>query len=90
MTRRLLDRGDIFSLAVAPAYRRRAVGAALYRHTVNRLNEWGITRIELEVRKTNEAGAAFWQRMGFVPVSTITNFYDDGSEALRMQKIQGG
>ena len=88
MTRRLPDWGDVFSLAVAPAYRRRDVGAALFRYTVNRLNEWGIARIELEVRKTNEAGASFWQRMGFVPVSTIPNFYDDGSEALLMRKVQ--
>jgi len=88
MTRRLLDRGDVFSIAVAPAYRRRDVGAALFRYTMNRLNEWGLARIELEVRKTNEAGASFWQRMGFVPVSTIPNFYDDGSEAILMRKVQ--
>lgn len=88
MTRRLLDRGDIFSIAVAPAYRRKDIGAALLRYTANRLNEWGIARIELEVRKTNVAGASFWQRMGFEPVSTIPNFYDDGSEALLMRKVK--
>jgi [ribosomal protein S18]-alanine N-acetyltransferase len=88
MTRRLFDRGDIFSIAVAPAYRRKDIGAALFRYTVNRLNEWGIARIELEVRKTNEAGASFWRRMGFEPVSTIPNFYEDGSEALMMRKEQ--
>jgi ribosomal-protein-alanine N-acetyltransferase len=89
MTRRLPDRGNIFSVAVAPACRRRDVGGALFRYTVNRLNEWGIARIELELRKTNEAGASFWKRMGFVPVSTIPNFYDDGSEALLMRKFIG-
>ena len=90
MTRRLLDRGDVFSIAVAPAYRRRDVGAALFRYTLSRLNEWGVARIEIEVRKTNEAGASFWKRMGFEPVSTIPNFYDDGSEALLMRNVQGG
>jgi ribosomal-protein-alanine N-acetyltransferase len=87
MTRRFPDRGNIFSVAVAPACRRRDVGGALFRYTVNRLNEWGIVRIELEVRKANDAGASFWKRMGFLPVSTIPNFYDDGSEALLMRKF---
>ena len=90
MTRRLPDRGNIFSVAVAPAYRRRDVGGALFRYTVNRLNEWGIARVELEVRKTNETGTLFWTRMGFLPVSIIPNFYDDGSEALLMRKFIGG
>ena len=85
MTRHLPDKGDVFSVAVAPAYRRRAVGKALFRYTVKRLNEWGITKIELEVRKTNEAGASFWKRLGFAPVSAIPSFYDDGSEALLMR-----
>ncbi len=89
MTRRLPDRGNIFSVAVAPAYRRRDVGEALFRYTVNRLNDWGIAKIELEVRKTNETGASFWRRMGFLPVSTIPSFYDDGSEALLMRKFIG-
>ncbi len=89
MTRRLPDTGNIFSLAVAPAYRRRDVGTTLLRYTVSRLKEWGITSIDLEVRKTNEAGVSFWKRMGFFPVSTIPSFYDDGSEALLMRAFIG-
>ncbi len=86
MTGRLPDRGNVFSVAVAPAYRRRDIGEALFRYTAKRLNEWGIAKIELEVRKSNEAGVSFWTRMGFAPVSTIPCFYDDGSEALVMRK----
>ena len=89
MTRRLPDRGDIFSVAVAPAYRRRDIGEALFRYTTKRLNEWGIAKIELEVRKSNEAGTSFWTRMGFVPVSTIPCFYDDAAEAILMRKVIG-
>ncbi len=89
MTCLLPDRGHVFSLAVAPAYRRRGVGEALFRYTVDRLSEGGIGKIELEVRKTNEAGRSFWKQMGFVPVGTIPDFYDDGAEALQMRKSIG-
>jgi [ribosomal protein S18]-alanine N-acetyltransferase len=89
MTGRLPDRGNVFSVAIAPDYRRRDIGEALFRYTVKRLNEWGIAKIELEVRKSNAAGVSFWTRMGFAPVSTIPCFYDDGSEALLMRKVIG-
>ena len=89
MTCRLPDRGNIFSLAVAPAYRRRHVGEALFSYTVNRLNEWGIEEVELEVRKANKAGTSFWKRLGFSAVCTLPDFYDDGAEALLMRKSIG-
>jgi ribosomal-protein-alanine N-acetyltransferase len=89
MTCLLLDRGHIFSLAVAPAFRRRGVGEALLRYTVDRLNARGIGKIDLEVRKTNKAGRSFWEQMGFIPVDTIADFYDDGAEALLMRKFLG-
>src|SRR5512133_2102702 len=87
MTRRLPDKGDVFSLAVAPAYRRRDIGEALFRYTAKRLSEWGVAKMELEVRKSNEAGTSFWTRMGFVPVCTVPCFYDDKAEAILMRKV---
>ena len=87
MTCVLSNRGHVFSLAVSPAYRRRGVGEALFRYTVDRLSERGIRRIELEVRRTNDVGRSFWNRMGFLPVVTIPDFYDDGAEALLMRKV---
>ncbi len=89
MTCLLPDRGHIFSLAVTPAYRRRGVAEALFRYTVGRLSERGIEKIDLEVRKTNEAGCSFWGQMGFIPAGTIPDFYDDGAEALLMRKFIG-
>lgn len=89
MTSPLGARGHIYSLAVAPAYRRRGVAEALFSYTVDRLNERGIEKIELEVSRTNEAGCAFWEQMGFIAVGTIPDFYADGAEALLMRKFIG-
>ncbi|HEY5957986.1 MAG TPA: GNAT family N-acetyltransferase [Polyangiaceae bacterium] len=86
MTRRLPDSGNVFSLAVAPAYRRRDVGEALFRYTANRLADWGIQVIELEVRATNEAARAFWERMGFSHAGELPQFYEDGAEAILMRR----
>lgn len=89
MTCPLGTSGHIFSLAVAPAYRRKGVGEALFSYTEHRLSERGIEKIELEVKKTNNAGRSFWRRMGFMATGAIPDFYDDGAEAIVMRKFIG-
>jgi [ribosomal protein S18]-alanine N-acetyltransferase len=79
--------GDLASMAIHPAYRRCGIGAALLDATERRLKEYGLNEINLEVRKTNLAGLAFWQKMGFVPFGMLPGFYEDGEDAVRMRKI---
>ncbi|RPI35064.1 MAG: N-acetyltransferase [Chloroflexota bacterium] len=80
------DRGDIYSLAVNPAYRRKGIGEALFDYTLLKIKEKGLKKIELEVRKTNNGGKSFWERMGFFQVDTLPDFYEDGAEALLMRR----
>ena len=79
--------GDLASLAINPAYRRRGIGTALLDAIERRVKEYGVNEINLEVRKTNLTGLAFWQNMGFVPFGTLPGFYEDGEDAIRMRKI---
>jgi ribosomal-protein-alanine N-acetyltransferase len=79
--------GDLASLAINPAYRRRGVGRALLIAIEHDIREYGVFEINLEVRETNLAGLAFWQNMGFVPFGTLPGFYEDGEDAVRMRKI---
>ena len=79
--------GDLASLAINPAYRRRGIGTALLDAIERRIKEYGVNEINLEVRKTNLTGLAFWQNMGFVPFGTLPGFYEDGEDAIRMRKI---
>jgi ribosomal-protein-alanine N-acetyltransferase len=79
--------GDLASLAINPGYRRRGIGTVLLNAIEQRVKEYGVNEINLEVRKTNLTGLAFWQNMGFVPFGTLPGFYEDGEDAIRMRKI---
>ena len=89
LTRILPGIGDLASLAIHPAYRRRGIGKALLDETERRVKTYGVNEINLEVRKTNRPGLAFWQGMGFIPFGTLPLFYEDGEDAIRMRKILG-
>lgn len=58
-------RGFIHHMAVAEAYRRRGVGAALAERALEALKAEGIHKVALLAFKRNEAGNAFWERMSF-------------------------
>jgi ribosomal-protein-alanine N-acetyltransferase len=79
--------GDLASLAVNPAYRRRGIGTALLDAIERRVRKYGVNEINLEVRKTNLTGLTFWQNMGFVPFGMLPGFYEDGEDAIRMRKL---
>ena len=58
-------RGFIHHMAVGEAYRHRGVGTALVETALDALKAEGIHKVALLVFKYNEAGNAFWERMGF-------------------------
>jgi ribosomal-protein-alanine N-acetyltransferase len=80
------DKLDLASLAIHPAYRRQGIGSALLAYTIVQMKEQGINHIELEVRKTNASAIAFWQKLGFVLFGSLPGFYEDGEDALLIQK----
>jgi ribosomal protein S18 acetylase RimI-like enzyme len=59
----------------------------LFEAVEQRIKAYGVSEITLEVRQTNPAGLAFWQKQGFVPFGTLPGFYEDGEDAVRMRKI---
>ena len=58
-------RGWLYSVAVDPGRRRTGVGAALVRHAERELKALGCIKINLQVRATNAAVVAFYERLGF-------------------------
>ena len=58
-------RGFIYHTAVSPAMRRRGVGSALVQTAIAALKAQGITKAALVVFQRNQAGNAFWEKMGF-------------------------
>ena len=58
-------RGFIHHMAVDERYRRRGVASALLESALDALKAEGIHKVALLVFRYNEAGNAFWERMGF-------------------------
>lgn len=80
------DEAELVSIAVAPGERRRGVGEALLRATLQRLRRAGCASCRLSVRTTNTGAIRLYEKLGFEPVRRIRNYYADGGEALRMRK----
>jgi ribosomal protein S18 acetylase RimI-like enzyme len=58
-------RGNIYRLAVHPAYRRRGIAGALVAEVEKRLRQQGAKRITALVEKDNPSGISFWQAAGY-------------------------
>jgi len=58
-------RGYLYHLGVAAAFRRQGLGRLLVEHSLDRLKAEGIMRCTIFVIRGNEAGEAFWKRIGW-------------------------
>ena len=58
-------RGYLYHTAVGPAHRNRGVATALVQRVMDALEQAGIHKAALVVFGRNEAGNAFWEKMGF-------------------------
>ena len=76
----------LYSLAVAPVHRGRGLGAVLLAAAETAARHRGCERIVLEVRPDNAAALRLYARRGYVVTETRKEFYEDGSEALRLAK----
>ena len=77
------DEGEVVSIAVDPAYRRRGYGAALLQALFSAARTLGVRQIFLEVRVTNRPAIALYENCGFVQVGRRPNYYAAlGEDAL--------
>jgi ribosomal protein S18 acetylase RimI-like enzyme len=58
-------RGWIYHLAVAPAHRRRGIATRLMRGAEAALRAHGCSKINLQVRATNQSVVAFYRTLGY-------------------------
>lgn len=71
-------RGFIHHMAVAETFRGRGVGRALVETALDALKKEGITKAALLAFKYNDAGNAFWEKLGF----TVRNDLNYRNRAL--------
>ena len=69
------DEGELLSIGVGPAYRRRTIGAALLRESMTRCRRAGARAMYLEVATDNESAQALYTGFGFRAVGTREGYY---------------
>ena len=77
----------IYSLVVAPACRGQGIARRLIELAEDRAIAHDCRTIKLEVRPDNGAAIALYGRMGFESTGRLAGYYEDGTDALTMQKL---
>ena len=77
----------IATLGVLPEYRRQGIARTLLLECEKQLNS---PRLRLCVRMDNAAAIRLYEQEGYAHVDTWKKYYNDGGEALVMEKGQSG
>lgn len=84
----VLDEGSINNIAVLPAYRRQGIGDALLCYLDGLADRMKLAFFTLEVRASNEAARALYEKHGYRPVGYRRGFYIRPTEdAVLMTKF---
>ena len=75
--------GGIATIGVLPEYRGRGIGGVLLQACEGRLK---MPRVRLNVRVSNLSAIHLYQRMGYRQVSIWPRYYQDGEDALILEK----
>jgi len=81
----IADEVHINNFAIHPSFRRKGLGLKLIRFIFDKFKEY--EKYFLEVRKSNKAAIRLYQKNGFDIIFTRIGYYQDGEDALVMQKI---
>ena len=82
----VIDELHITFIAVDPMNQRKGIGKFLLSDLIQRSKSLQINHILLEVKQNNEPAKALYNSMGFKTVGKRSNFYQDGSDALLLNK----
>ncbi|MEA4899772.1 ribosomal protein S18-alanine N-acetyltransferase [Bacillota bacterium Meth-B3] len=81
----VLDEAHITNIAVRPDRRGLGYGEAVTRALMQLAADSGMSMLELEVRVSNRAARALYEKLGFVEVGLRKRYYaDTGEDALLM------
>ena len=65
-------RGWVNYLAVDPAHRNKGYGRLMMAHVERSFHALGCPKVNLQVRNSNQAAAAFYQRLGYVAEEAVS------------------
>jgi ribosomal protein S18 acetylase RimI-like enzyme len=76
----------LYSIAVAPHFRKQGLAAALLSYAEERALNEGATRMRLEVNQKNRRAKKLYQDLGYEEFAVYLDYYEDHTNALRMEK----
>lgn len=76
----------LYSLAVAPSTRGSGLGKALLQEAEQTAADMGRLYMRLEVAKANKVAISLYESLGYRVFGEYIDYYEDHSDALRMQK----
>jgi ribosomal-protein-alanine N-acetyltransferase len=79
-SREVAGEAEILNLAVGAAWRRRGIGGHLMDTALEVARASGVGRVFLEVRESNAAARAFYERLGFAQEGCRRSYYSDPPE----------
>jgi len=85
-TRRDSPAARLYSIAIAEAARGQGLGTRLLRRTEQEARKAGFKSMRLEVAVGNTHAIALYHKLGYVTFGHKRGFYEDGQDAVRMQK----
>ncbi len=87
--RRGRGEGQVITLDVAAAARRRGLGRTLMVELERRFRVAGVTRVRLETAVTNTGAIALYERLGYRKTARRAGYYGPGLHAWTMEKPLG-
>ena len=90
LTRRLVDKGEVLTLCVLPAHRRKGLARALLSTCMRAWSHQGVVAGYLEVASQNHAAHQLYVSSGWKPYGRRANYYSDGDDAVQMIWCSGG
>jgi len=86
----IFDELHVNTLAVAPEFRRRGLATLLMRDVLAETAKEGACKATLEVRASNQAALALYERLGFRVTATRPAYYTNPDEDALILWLQGG
>lgn len=82
----VVDEAEIELIAVKSTRRKQGVGKALLAEFLAAVKSIGVTDVFLEVRRSNIAAQALYEKAGFTYIAVRENYYGGVEDALVMKK----
>ena len=85
-TRRDSTAARLYSIAIAKAARGQGLGSKLLRRAEQEARSLGLASMRLEVAAGNTPAIALYRKLGYEVFGRKLAYYEDGQDAVRMQK----